>query len=129
MRAKHIKTAKLVVVKLGTGILSDNQNCLASSRIKQLAGQIVRAKKNGYEIVLVSSGAVGAGMQALGYQKRPTRLQELQACAAVGQSRLMALYQELFAAHGLQVAQVLLTHSDLEDTAHLLHLGRTSYDL
>ena len=45
MRAKHIKTAKLVVVKLGTGILSDNQNCLASSRIKQLAGQIVRAKK------------------------------------------------------------------------------------
>ena len=121
MRAKHIKTAKLVVVKLGTGILSDNQNCLASSRIKQLAGQIVRAKKNGYEIVLVSSGAVGAGMEALGYQKRPTRLQELQACAAVGQSRLMALYQELFAAHALQVAQVLLTHSDLED--HDRHLN------
>ena len=101
MRAKHIKTAKLVVVKLGTGILSDNQNCLAPSRIKQLAGQIVRAKKTGHEIVLVSSGAVGAGMEALGYQKRPARLEELQACAAVGQSRLMALYQGFFAAHKL----------------------------
>ena len=84
-------------------------------------GQIVRAKKCGHEIVLVSSGAVGAGMEALGYQKRPTRLEELQACAAVGQSRLMALYQELFTAHGLQAAQVLLTHADLQD--HDRHLN------
>ena len=121
MRAKHVKTAKLLVVKLGTGILTDNQNRLASARIRILVGQIVRAKKNGFEIVLVSSGAVGAGMEALGYQKRPTRLEELQACAAVGQSRLMALYQELFAAHGLQAAQVLLTHADLQD--HDRHLN------
>ena len=121
MRAKHVKTAKLLVVKLGTGILTDKQNRLASSRIKILVGQIVRAKRTGHEIVLVSSGAVGAGMEALGYQKRPTRLEELQACAAVGQSRLMAGYQELFAAHGLQAAQVLLTHADLQD--HDRHLN------
>jgi len=71
--------------------------------------------------VLVTSGAVGAGMGALGYEKRPNELAELQACAAVGQSRLMATYAELFARHGLDVAQVLLTHDDLEH--HERHLN------
>ena len=71
--------------------------------------------------MLVTSGAVGAGMGALGYEKRPSELAELQACAAVGQSRLMAIYEKLFAAHGLIVAQVLLTHDDLEH--HERHLN------
>jgi glutamate 5-kinase len=69
----------------------------------------------------VTSGAVGAGMGALGYDKRPGDLAELQACAAVGQSRLMAIYAELFAKHKLSVAQVLLTHEDLEH--HERHLN------
>ena len=112
MRSKLIGAAKLVVVKLGTGILTDRQNRLASARIKRLVGQIARAKKSGREVVLVSSGAVAAGMEALGCTKRPTRLAELQACAAVGQSRLMARYEQLFAAHKLQAAQVLLPHAD-----------------
>ncbi len=71
--------------------------------------------------MLVTSGAVGAGMGALGYEKRPTELAELQACAAVGQSRLMATYDKLFAKHDLHVAQVLLTHDDLEH--HERHLN------
>jgi glutamate 5-kinase len=121
MRSKLICAAKLVVVKLGTGILTDRRNRLASARIKRLVGQIARAKKSGREVVLVSSGAVGAGMETLGYEKRPARLAELQACAAVGQSRLMAVYQEFFTAHKLQGAQVLLTHADLRD--HDRHLN------
>ena len=121
MRAKLVKTAKLVVVKLGTGILTDRRNRLASKRIKQIVGQVERVRKSGHEVALVSSGAVAAGMEVLGYQKRPARLEELQACAAVGQSRLMAVYQELFAAHGTQTAQVLLTHADLQD--HDRHLN------
>jgi glutamate 5-kinase len=121
MRAKLIGAAKLVVVKLGTGILTDRRNRLASARIKRLVAQIARAKKSGREVVLVSSGAVGAGMETLGYEKRPTRLAELQACAAVGQSRLMAVYQEFFTKHKLQAAQVLLTHADLRD--HDRHLN------
>src|SRR6202007_2444806 len=75
----------------------------------------------GKEIVLVTSGAVGAGMGALGYERRPTELAELQACAAIGQTRLMAIYAELFAKHDLHVAQVLLTHEDLEH--HERHLN------
>jgi len=72
-------------------------------------------------VILVTSGAVGAGMGALGYESRPTDLAEKQACAAVGQSRLMAVYDQLFSAHGLVVAQVLLTHEDLEH--HERHLN------
>jgi glutamate 5-kinase len=121
MRAKLLADAPLVVVKLGSGILTDARNRLATPRIKQLVGQIARARKAGREVVLVSSGAVAAGMEALGCQKRPARLAELQACAAVGQSRLMACYDELFAAHNLQAAQVLLTHDDLRD--HDRHLN------
>ena len=121
VRAKLLKDTQLVVVKLGSGILTDARNRLATPRIKQLVSQIARAQKAGREVVLVSSGAVAAGMEALGCTKRPTRLAELQACAAVGQSRLMARYEQLFAAHKLQAAQVLLTHADLQD--HDRHLN------
>src|SRR5213076_2596429 len=78
-------------------------------------------RKAGVEIVLVTSGAVGAGMGALGYEKRPPDLAELQACAAVGQSRLMATYEKLFSRFSLTVAQVLLTHDDLRH--HERHLN------
>jgi glutamate 5-kinase len=121
VRAKLLKNANLVVVKLGTGILTDNRNRLASKRIKQIVTQAERARRSGREVVLVSSGAVAAGMEVLGHRIRPSRLEELQACAAVGQSRLMAVYQELFAAHDVQTAQVLLTHADLQD--HDRHLN------
>ncbi|MBI61667.1 MAG: glutamate 5-kinase [Verrucomicrobiales bacterium] len=125
MRAKLIKNAKLVVVKLGTGVLTDRHNRLACARIKQILVQVAKIRKGGREVVLVSSGAVGAGMEALGYDKRPTRLEELQACAAVGQSKLMAIYNELFAAHNIQVAQVLLTHDDLQDRDRHLNARNT----
>ena len=121
VRSKAMTATKLVVVKLGTGILTDRRNRLAATRLKSIVKQVAQARKAGREVVLVSSGAVGAGMESLGFTKRPTRLEELQACAAVGQSRLMAAYQEYFAAHNLQCAQVLLTHADLQD--HDRHLN------
>jgi glutamate 5-kinase len=89
--------------------------------MEQLVEQIAAQRKAGREIVLVTSGAVGAGMGVLGYEKRPSQLAEMQACAAVGQSRLMAHYGQLFAKHELHVAQVLLTHDDLQH--HERHLN------
>jgi glutamate 5-kinase len=91
------------------------------AQLEQLVAQMAAQRKAGREIILVTSGAVGAGMGALGYETRPTDLAEKQACAAVGQSRLMAAYDKLFSAHGLVVAQVLLTHEDLEH--HERHLN------
>lgn len=112
MRAKLCE-ASLIVLKLGTGILTDRRNRLTVGRVRRLVGQVARAHKAGREVVVVSSGAVGAGMEALGMERMPARLEDLQACAAVGQSRLMSLYQELFEEAGLRVGQVLLTHDDL----------------
>jgi len=116
-----LKNAGRIIVKLGTGVLTDRSKQPDPAQLEQLVAQIAAQQKAGKEIVIVTSGAVGAGMGALGYEKRPSELSELQACAAVGQSRLMAMYAELFLRHGLQVAQVLLTHDDLEH--HERHLN------
>jgi glutamate 5-kinase len=110
-----------MVVKLGTGVLTDSRKQLDLAQMEQLVAQIAHQRRAGKEIILVTSGAVGAGMGALGCLKRPGDLADLQACAAVGQSRLMAAYAELFAGFDLHVAQVLLTHDDLQH--HERHLN------
>src|SRR6266571_6824946 len=89
--------------------------------MEQLVAQVAAQRQAGKQMVLVTSGAVGAGMGALGCAKRPAQLAELQACAAVGQTRLMATYEALFSRFDLHVAQVLLTHDDLEH--HDRHLN------
>ena len=121
MHRSSLKSVLRVVVKLGTGVLTDNQKLIDPAQLEQLVAQVATLRKAGKEVVLVTSGAVGAGMGALGYENRPANLAEKQACAAVGQSRLMAVYEKLFAQHGLVVAQVLLTHEDLEH--HERHLN------
>ena len=121
MRAALLKDISRIVVKLGTGVLTDSRKQPDLAQMEQLVAQIAEQRRAGKELVLVSSGAVGAGMGVLGHQKRPTDLAELQACAAVGQSRLMSTYEKLFGVYGLSVAQILLTHADLEH--HERHLN------
>ena len=96
MHREILKSVSRIVVKLGTGVLTDGQKLIDPAQLEQLVLQLVALKKSGKEIVLVTSGAVGAGMGALGHKSRPTDLAEKQACAAVGQSRLMAAYDKLF---------------------------------
>ena len=121
MRSDLLKNVTRLVVKLGTGVLTDSRKQPDLAQMEQLVAQIGAQRQAGKEVVLVSSGAVGAGMGAMGYEKRPHDLAELQACAAVGQSRLMAIYEKLFGAYRLPVAQILLTHDDLEH--HERHLN------
>ncbi|VVM06827.1 glutamate 5-kinase [Methylacidimicrobium tartarophylax] len=102
------------VVKLGTGILSTPAGDLDLPQIRRLVQQVAILEGQGLEIVLVSSGAIGSGMGLLGYRRRPTAIEELQACAAVGQPQLMRLYEELFSERGFHVAQLLLTYLDLD---------------
>src|SRR5438552_11994839 len=122
---ESLKTASRLVVKLGTGVLTDSRKQLDLAQMDQLVGQIAAQRKAGKEIVLVTSGAVGAGMGALGCEKRPVELAELQACAAVGQSRLMTTYERLFSRSDLNVAQVLLTHDDLQHHERPLNAPHT----
>jgi glutamate 5-kinase len=121
VRSKLLKDVTRIVVKLGTGVLTDSRKQPDLVQMEQLVAQVAQQRQAGKEIVLVSSGAVGAGMGALGHEKRPGELAELQACAAVGQSRLMTTYERLFGAFGLAVAQILLTHDDLQH--HERHLN------
>jgi glutamate 5-kinase len=121
MPREACKRASRIVVKLGTGVLTDANKQPDLAQMEQLVSQMADQRKAGREIVLVTSGAVGAGMGALGYKKRPTDLAQLQACAAVGQSRLMSTYEQLFGKFNLHVGQVLLTHDDLQH--HERHLN------
>ncbi|MBM3837540.1 MAG: glutamate 5-kinase [Verrucomicrobia bacterium] len=121
MRKNLLQNVTRLVVKLGTGVLTDARKQPDLAQMEQLVAQIAQQRQAGREIVLVTSGAVGAGMGVLGCEKRPSDLAELQACAAVGQTRLMAAYEKLFAQFKLHVAQVLLTHDDLEH--HERHLN------
>ena len=121
MRHALLQKVSRLVVKFGTGILTNEQKQPDPDRMRQLVDQIAAQRRAGREVVLVSSGAVGAGMGALNHARRPTALAELQACAAVGQLRLMAAYDDLFSAHGIHIGQVLLTHEDLQH--HERHLN------
>lgn len=121
MHRDSLKNATRIVVKLGTGVLTDRRKQIDPTQLSRIAAQIAAARGGGREIVIVSSGAVGAGMGLLGYEKRPMDLAQLQACAAVGQPRLMAHYARHFADHDLRVAEVLLTHDDLQH--HERHLN------
>ena len=114
MERASLNYVKRIVVKLGTAVLTDERKQPDLAQMGQLVAQIAQLRKDGRQIVLVTSGAVGAGMGVLGFEKRPDSVAEQQACAAVGQSRLMATYEKLFAGYDLHVAQVLLTHADLQ---------------
>src|SRR5689334_5087854 len=121
VRSQWLNEVTRIVVKLGTGVLTDNRKQPDFAQMEQLVAQAAEQRRAGKEIILVSSGAVGAGMGVLGFERRPFELAELQACAAVGQSRLMGIYEKLFAQFELRVAQVLLTHEDLQH--HERHLN------
>jgi glutamate 5-kinase len=121
VRSELFNDISRIVVKFGTGVLTDDRKQPDLEQMRQLVKQTAGLREAGKEVVVVSSGAVGAGMGVLGHEKRPSDLAELQACAAVGQSRLMAVYENLFAQFNLRVAQVLLTHEDLEH--HERHLN------
>ncbi len=121
VRSTALQSVRRIVIKLGTGVLTDASKKPDLVQFAQLVAQVAKLRAAGHEVVVVTSGAVGAGMGVLGYDTRPASLAERQACAAVGQSRLMAMYETLFRHYELPVAQVLLTHDDLAD--HTRHLN------
>ena len=115
MREKYLSNLRLVVVKVGTSTLSSKSHPLDKNVVKNISDQICELVNKGIKVVLVSSGAIGAGMHLLGLKARPKTLDHLQAAAAIGQAQLMKAYDEYFREHGRKVAQVLLTRDDFED--------------
>ena len=113
------------MVKVGTRVLTREDGQLDEDRIEQLADQVHHVMSTGRKVVLVSSGAVGAGMGRLGLKSRPTDIAQLQAVAAVGQSILVEAYERSLHRHGRHAAQVLLTADDLEHRLRYLNARNT----
>jgi len=124
-----LKSARRVVVKIGSRVLVQRTGRPDTRRMKELVRQVAQLRKEGREVIVVSSGAIGAGMEALGMKKRPTSVPDLQMAAAVGQSRLMATYDALFGAYGITIGQVLLTHADLNHRVRHLNARNTMLNL
>ena len=114
-----------VVVKVGTSSVTHANGVLNADMFTSLATQIVRLRGDGHEVLLVTSGAVSAGVAALGMAHRPADVGTLQALAAIGQSRLMERYNAVFAPHGVVTGQVLLVPHDFGDRQQYLHARQT----
>jgi glutamate 5-kinase len=125
LRQEIATAAHTIVVKVGTRVLTHEDGTLDESRIARLAEDICQLLDAGRRVVLVSSGAVGAGMSQLGLSQRPLDVARLQAVAAIGQARLIEVYDRTFHKHGRNAAQVLLTADDVDDRTRYLNVRNT----
>lgn len=124
-----INNCKRIVVKIGTSTLTYSNGSLNLRRIEALVRTISDFKNAGHEVIMVSSGAVGAGYARLALSEYPSTLDLKQACAAVGQSQLMRIYDSCFSLYGHTVAQILMTKDVVENENRLLHLKNTFFSL
>jgi len=122
LRQTVLAAARRIVIKFGTQLLTGSDGQLDVAYFRQIAAQVATLRQRGYEVTIVSSGAIGAGIKELGLAKRPRDVAELQAVAAVGQRRLMTHLHDAFAPHGLFVGQVLVTRSDFDDRQRYLNI-------
>jgi glutamate 5-kinase len=119
---EKVANARRIVIKVGTNVVMRDDGRLALSQLYGIAEAVARLRQQGRDVLMVSSGAVGLGMERIGLAKRPTELSQIQACAAIGQSRLMAIYDDAFDKLGCHAAQVLLTEDDFRDPARYRNL-------
>ena len=127
-RSDLLHGVRRVVIKVGSGVLTTS-NDLNLEVIGNLTAQMIALRKKGIEIVLISSGAIAAGLRKMGFSKRPQSVSQQQAIAAPGQSRLIMVYEEKFGLHGQRVAQILLTRDDLTHRRRYLNARNTLFTL
>ena len=120
-----LKSAKRIVVKVGSSLVTNEGRGLDEDAIARWCGQIAKLRADGREVIMVSSGAIAEGMKRLGWTTRPSAIHELQAAAAVGQMGLAQMYETKLRENGLGSAQVLLTHADLADRERYLNARST----
>ncbi|KDN95738.1 gamma-glutamyl kinase [Hydrogenovibrio marinus] len=120
-----VKKSKRWVVKIGSALLTDDGKGLNLSAMNQWVEQMVALRNQGVEVVIVSSGSVAEGIKRLGWAKRPTEINQLQAAAAVGQMGLIQAYESAFSKHQILTAQILMTHDDLSNRARYLNASNT----
>ncbi len=125
VRRAAFEAARTIVVKIGTNALSRPDDTLDLDRISSIADQLVRLRQTGKKVLVVSSGAIGAGLGLLGLKQRPKELPHLQATASVGQAHLIGAYDDAFQKHGLRASQILLTANDFRRRVRYLNMRNT----
>ena len=120
-----LQDVRRVVVKVGTHSIATKTGRPDYRALRRLVGQLCELRKSGLEVIFVSSGAVAAGVEALGLKARPTQVNDVQMCAAVGQARFISEYENLFGAAGVKIGQVLLTHADFDDRRRAANVRRS----
>jgi len=128
IRKDLLKQVKRIVIKVGSGVLT-SAGGLNMTVIDDLTTEICTLKKEGFEVLLVSSGAIASGLKKIGMSKRPQSVSQQQAMAAVGQSSLIMAYEDAFERHGHKVAQILLTRDDLTHRRRYLNARNTLFTL
>ena len=129
MKKFNFSEAEKIVIKLGSSIVTNDGDGLDEKCLSSLIKQISILNSQNKKVILVSSGAIAAGLRKLGVKRRPKVLSELQSAAAVGQMDLVRIYEELFSDNNLISAQILLTHSDLSDRKRYLNARSTIFNL
>lgn len=125
MQIENLAQAGLIVVKVGSSLVTAEGRGIDQAALNLWAAQIVALKQNGVNVVFVSSGAIAEGIKRLGWPKRPKALNELQAAAAVGQMGIAQAYEAAFRPHNVHTAQILLTHEDLSNRTRYLNARST----
>ena len=125
MKRENIKNAKRIVIKIGTSVIASKNFALDEAWMKNFAKEISLLLKKGIEVIVVSSGAIAAGMHILNIKKRPGNLPEQQACAALGQGYLIKMYDNFFKKNGFHAAQILLTWDDMREKRRYLNAENT----
>ena len=126
---KKFKAARRIVLKAGTSILTSPKGNFSRKAFSRLGRGILSLLRERREVVLVSSGAIALGMETLRLKSRPAELKKLQACAAIGQGKLMHAYEEFFSKHRIHTAQILLTRDGLETKERFLTAKHTLDEL
>jgi len=129
IRKQVFSRVRKLVIKIGTGVLISRDGTLDTRRIESICKQVSALSERGVQVIIVTSGAIGAGIHALGLKTRPRLLPELQAVAAVGQNRLMVAYDTALRKFGRHAGQILLTREDLEDRRRFVNVGNTIREL
>lgn len=124
-----LKNCQRIAIKAGTSILTSSGGKISDANLERLGHQVLRLMRQKKQIVLVSSGAIAYGMESSRLKKRPKEMPKLQACAAIGQGKLMTAYERYFSRHGVHTAQVLLTRDGLEDRQRFLAARHTLREL
>lgn len=124
-RKKYMSGIKRMVVKIGSSSLTTESGRLDRASIKKFVNEVSLLTRKGMEIIVVTSGAVAAGLESLGISKKPDDLALLQAAASIGQVKLMSLYSELFSKNNIKIGQILLTHEDTTRRQQYLNISNT----